>query len=59
MESLMILKGFKYFLNELKETQYHRNQREPLGKKLQRNYIFPEEVKKRDFSFGIPTVGCK
>ena len=43
----------------MKEKQYHRHQREPLGKKLQRNYVFPEEVKKRDFSYGVPTIGCK
>jgi hypothetical protein len=53
------LNGAKYFINKMKEQKYVRTQKEPLGKTLQRNYVFPEEVKKEVFKFGVPTQGGK
>lgn len=52
------LSGNKYFMNSLAEQLYATSKREPLGKGLMRNYLFPEEVKKDEFRFGIPTTGC-
>ena len=49
--------GNKYFMNQLAENQYASSRREPLGKGLMRNYKFPEEVKKPEFRFGVPTTG--
>lgn len=51
------LSGAKYFINQMKEQKYVRTQKEPLGKTMQRNYVFPEEVKNDDFKFGVPTQG--
>ena len=49
--------GNKFFMNQLAESHYASKKREPLGKSLQRDYIFPEEVKNEQFKFGIPTKG--
>ena len=51
------LDGNKYFMNQLNETNYASNKREPLGKSIVRNYNFPEEVKNPGFRFGVPTKG--
>ena len=51
------LNGNKYFMNQIAESQYPSNKREPLGKSIMRNYNFPEEVKSDGFRFGIPTKG--
>ena len=51
------LDGNKYFMNQLNETNYASNKREPLGKSIVRNYKFPEVVKDNNFRFGIPTTG--
>ena len=51
------LDGNKEFMNELSESRYASNKREPLGKSIVRNYKFPEVVKSTDFKFGIPTSG--
>lgn len=51
--------GISYFLNQIKENKYHSNQREPLGKGIQRNYQFPDKTTDKDFKFGISTTGCK
>ena len=51
------LDGNKEFMNELSESRYASNKREPLGKSIVRNYKFPEVVKSNDFKFGIPTSG--
>ena len=51
--------GVGYFLNSYKEEKYARNQREPLGKSIIRNYKFPDKVTETEFKFGIPTGGCK
>lgn len=53
-------RGINHFLNHIKENKYASSWREPLGKGLQRNYIFPEKVAcDENFRFGVPTVGCK
>ena len=49
--------GNKFFMNQLAESHYASAKREPLGKSLQRDYQFPEEVKQPGFRFGVPTVG--
>ncbi len=51
------LNGAKYYINQMNEKKYVRNQKEPLGKNMDRNYIFPEEVKDENFKFGVPTPG--
>ena len=51
--------GAKYYMNEMKEKQYQRSQKEPLGKTMQRNYEFPNVVKSEEFKFGVPTQGSK
>ena len=49
--------GNKIFMNQLAESHYASNKREPLGKSIVRNYNFPEQVKNSNFKFGIPTTG--
>jgi hypothetical protein len=49
--------GNKYFMNQLAESHYASNKREPLGKSIVRNYKFPDSVKKEGFQFGVPTTG--
>ena len=49
--------GNKFFMNQLAESHYASKKREPLGKSLVRDYIFPEEVKNQNFKFGLPTKG--
>ena len=51
------LNGNNAFMNQLSESRYASNKREPLGKSIVRNYKFPEVVKSEDFKFGIPTTG--
>ena len=51
------LNGNNSFMNELAESRYASNKREPLGKSIVRNYKFPEVVKSADFKFGVPTTG--
>lgn len=53
------LNGIKYFMNEMKEKQYVRSKKEPLGKTMERNYIFPPEAQTDGFKFGVPTHGSK
>ena len=53
------MSGVNFFINKIKEDKYARNQREPLGKSIIRNYNFPETVKEENFKFGVPTTGCK
>ena len=52
------LAGVNYFLNTFKEDKYARNQREPLGKSIIRNYNLPDKTKEDNFKFGLPTQGC-
>ena len=49
--------GNKYFMNQLAESNYASNKREPLGKSIVRNYNFPDTVKKDGFKFGLPSTG--
>ena len=49
--------GNNYFMNQLAESNYSSNKREPLGKSIVRNYKFPDTVKKEEFKFGLPTTG--
>ena len=51
--------GINHFINNIQENKYAKNQREPLGQSIIRNYKFPEKVKEEEFKFGIPTTGCK
>jgi len=51
------LDGNKDFMNQLSESRYASNKREPLGKSIVRNYNFPEVVKSADFKFGVPSSG--
>ena len=53
------LNGVQYFANEMKEKQYKRCRREPLGKTMERNYLFPSETQSDGFKFGVPTRGSK
>jgi hypothetical protein len=53
------LLGVNFFKNQISESKYLRNQKEPLGKSIVRNYQFPEKVLEENFKFGIPTTGCK
>ena len=43
----------------MKEKQYKRGRREPLGKTMERNYLFPPETQSDGFKFGVPTRGSK
>lgn len=49
--------GFKSKLNEFKEEIYLSRKKEPLGRKMERNYVFPEATQVPEFKFGIKTVG--
>ncbi|MCQ2821452.1 MAG: hypothetical protein MJ252_29685 [archaeon] len=52
------LSGTKSFIEDLRENRFYASRRrEPLGRGLIRSYIFPEEVRKDSFKFGVPTVG--
>ncbi len=53
------LSGINHFINEIKEQKYASSRREPLGQRIQRNYVFPNIAKEDEFRFGVPTVGCK
>lgn len=50
--------GINYFVNQIKESKYSSNQREPLGKSIIRNYDYPEKYRDASFRYGIPTSGC-
>ena len=50
--------GIEHFLNKIKEDNYKRIRREPLGKSLNRDYVFPEAVGKENFKFGFPSIKC-
>lgn len=52
--------GVNHFVNVIKENKYSSNQREPLGRGLQRKYVFPDKITNNGgFRFGVPTTGCK
>lgn len=51
--------GFGAKLNEFKEEIYLSKKREPLGRQMERDYVFPEEVYKPNFRFGVPTINSE
>jgi len=51
--------GVKSYVNDLKEAQYARTKKEPLGQTVTRSYNYPDEVKKEAFQFGVPTIGSE
>ncbi len=53
------LNGIGYFLNKINEDKFASSKKEPLESRLQRNYIFPDQVNKDEFRFGVQTTGCK
>ena len=53
------LNGINYFRNEMNEQKYAKAKREPLGKSIIRNYIFPERIKENTFKFGLHTGDSK
>ena len=53
------LSGINHFINNIYENKYAKNQREPLGKSIIRNYKLPDKIKEDDFRFGLQTTGCK
>lgn len=51
--------GVNHFVNQINESKYSSSKREPLGQRLQRNYVFPDRIKSNDdFRFGNPTKDC-
>lgn len=53
------LAGLADYNNDLKEGKYNSHVREPLGKSYVRGYNLPEEVKKKEFQYGVPTVSSE
>jgi len=53
------MNGINGYMRELKEQKYARNQNEPLGQTVNRNYKWPEQSKKEDFRFGIASKGSE
>jgi len=53
------LGGVTGYMRELKEEKYARNQKEPLGQTLDRNYKWPEQAKQEEFRFGIASKGSE
>ncbi|KAL4491814.1 hypothetical protein ABPG72_006069 [Tetrahymena utriculariae] len=51
--------GIKQMINEIKEAKYHSRQVEPLGKRMERNYEFPQEVHQNNFKFGLATINSE
>jgi hypothetical protein len=51
--------GFGAKVKEFKEEIYLSRKNEPLGRKMERNYVFPEEVHKPQFKFGLPTINSE
>lgn len=43
-------------MNQMNEQIYAKNKREPLGKSIVRNYIFPDAAKDDNFKFGLKTI---
>lgn len=51
--------GVSHFMNEIKESYYSSNNREPIGMGLKRNYVFPEKITSdKNFKFGMHSTGC-
>lgn len=47
--------GVAGFVNDLKETKYASQQKEPLGMSLNRNYKLPDVCSEETFKYGKPT----
>lgn len=48
--------GVKDLVNEIKEVKYYSSRsREPLGRRMERNYEFPAQCTQNKFSFGAAT----
>jgi len=44
------------YANDLNEAKYASHKREPLGKPMPRNYVYPQAVTQEDFKFGAKTL---
>ena len=53
------LSGLADYHNDLKESQYASNVREPLGASYSRGHNLPNKVDESEFKFGVPTVGSE
>lgn len=51
--------GHSDLVQEVNETVYKSRRTEALGKGLDRNYQFPDQVKDSRFGFGVPTAGSE
>lgn len=49
--------GIKGYMRDMREEQYARNQKEPLGKTIDRKYNWPEKTQQGEFQFGVATKG--
>jgi hypothetical protein len=47
--------GVTGFINDLKESKYASQQKEPVGKSLSRDYKLPEVCADQNFKYGKPT----
>lgn len=50
------LKGLADKFNDIKESKYASNIREPLAQSYQRNYQWPNETKNNEFQFGVQSI---
>jgi hypothetical protein len=50
------LKGLADKFNDIKESKYSSNLREPLAKGYERGYQWPTTVKGSDHLFGVPSI---
>ena len=50
------LNGIAEFENQVKEQKYASTRNEPLGKSMQRDYKFPQQVQNPDFKFGVGNI---
>ena len=53
------LSGLADYHNDLKESQYQSNMREPLGASFSRGHKMPDAVINSEFKYGVPTVGSE
>jgi hypothetical protein len=50
------LKGLADKFNDIKESKYASQIREPLAQSYQRNYQWPEKTQSGKFEFGVPSI---
>ncbi|KRX04848.1 hypothetical protein PPERSA_06482 [Pseudocohnilembus persalinus] len=48
-------KGINQLISEINENKYASRHKEPLGKRMERNYNFPQETQSQNFRFGKVT----